>query len=261
MVKGKNMNKIMILALTCMTFAGCTCTAVREGNFGIKQSMLTRAYDHSPYNPGFHVVWFGDVDEMNGREILLQVEDIHPKDKSNILLKDLDLVVVYTVNKEKAADFLVRTSDVKDGNLGTSRVDRAARQMIGPSVRHFESIEILNDPTKLQDQFKIDLQKSIDEDYGPDTLRIVDIKVANILVNDVIESRIQSAAILAAEKAKNEATMAVIESRQNALDKEATVLRHAADTAGITIDQLLQAELIKAIRDGAKVESIVTLKK
>jgi hypothetical protein len=255
------MNKLIILALTCMTFAGCTCTAVREGNFGIKQNMFSRSYDHSPYNPGFYMVWFGYVDELNGREILLQVEDIHPKDKSNILLKDLDLVVVYTVNKDKAVDFLIRTSDLEKGNLGANRVDRAARQMIGPSVRHFESIEILNDPTKLQDQFKVDLQKSIDEDYGPDTLRIVDVKVANILVSDVIESRIQSAAILAAEKAKNEATMAVIESRQLAMDKEATVLRHAADTAGISIDQLLQAELIKAIRDGARVEPVVTLKK
>jgi hypothetical protein len=133
--------------------------------------------------------------------------------------------------------------------------------MIGPSVRHFESIEILNDPTKLQDQFKTDIQKSLDEDYGAGTLQIVDVKVANILVNDVIESRIQSAAILAAEKAKNEATLAVIESRQDSMDKEATVLKHAADTAGITVDQLLQAELIKAIRDGAKVEPIVNLKK
>lgn len=255
------MKKLMTLVLATLTLAGCSCEAIQEGNFGLKQSWITRSYDHSPYHSGFNVVWFGNVQEFNGREILLQVEDIHPKDKSNILLKDLDLVVVYTVNKEKAADFLVRTSDSKGGNMGVSRVERAARQMIGPSVRHFESIEILNDPTKLQDQFKVDLQKSLDEDYGAGTLQIVDVKVANILVNDVIESRIQSTAILAAEKAKNEATLAVIQSRQDSMDKEATVLKHAADVAGITVDQLLQAELIKAIRDGAKVESIINVKK
>jgi regulator of protease activity HflC (stomatin/prohibitin superfamily) len=255
------MKKLMAFVLAGIAFSGCTCGAIQEGNFGLKQSFVTSAYDHSPYHSGFNLVWFGDIQEFNGREILLQVDDIHPKDKSNILLKDLDLVVVYTVNKEKAADFLVRTSDSKNGNMGVSRVERAARQMIGPSVRHFESIEILNDPTKLQDQFKTDIQKSLDEDYGAGTFQIVDVKVANILVNDVIESRIQSAAILAAEKAKNEATLAVIESRQTSMDKEATVLKHAADTAGITVDQLLQAELIKAIRDGAKVEPIVNLKK
>lgn len=255
------MKKLMTLVLATLTLTGCSCGAIQEGNFGLKQSWVTSAYDHSPYHSGFNLVWFGDVQEFNGREILLQVEDIHPKDKSNILLKDLDLVVVYTVNKEKAADFLVRTSDSKGGNMGVGRVERAARQMIGPSVRHFESIEILNDPTKLQDQFKTDLQKSLDEDYGAGTLQILDVKVANILVNDVIESRIQSAAILAAEKAKNEATLAVIQSRQESMDKEATVLRHAADVAGITVDQLLQAELIKAIRDGAKVEPIINVKK
>ncbi len=54
------MNKLMITALACMTFAGCTCTAVREGNFGIKQNMFSRSYDHSPYSPGFYMVWFGD---------------------------------------------------------------------------------------------------------------------------------------------------------------------------------------------------------
>lgn len=257
--------KVALAALAIMPLAGCSCEAIREGNFGLKQAMFSRAYDHSPLGSGFNLVWFGEIHEYFGREVILSVADIHPKDKSNILLKDLDLVVTYQIDPLRAADFLVKTNDAteKDGliQLGLQRVDRAARQAIGPSTRHFESIEILNDPTKLENQFKADLQANLDADYGQSTLRIVDVKVANILVSDVVETKIQSVAILSAEKTRNEATMAVLESRKNTLTQEYAVMKHAADAAGLTVDQMLQVELIKALREGAKAEVIVPVRK
>jgi hypothetical protein len=259
------MRNLIVTALAALTLSGCSCSTIREGNFGLRQSMFTAAYDHYPLPSGFNMAWFGDVHEYYGREVLIQVDDIHPKDKSNILLKDLDLVVTFQIRRDKAADYLIKTSDAvtKDGTvlLGTQRVDRAARQAIGPSVRHFESIEILNDPSQLQTQFKADLQSSLDKDYGKDVIEVIDVKVANILVSDVIESRIQSASVLAAEKAKNEATMAVLASRQATLAQEAKVLKAAADAGGITVDQLLQSELLKVWREGAKADVVIPVKK
>jgi len=255
------MRRAAIALALLMPLAGCSCQAIREGNFGLKQSWVTAAYDHAPLDSGFHVGLFSDVHEYFGREEIIEVGDIHPKDKSNILLKELDLVVTFQIDRTRAADFLVRTNDAvdKDGTvlLGTQRVDRSARQVIGPSVRHFESIAILNDPARLQDQFKQDLQAHLDGEYGAGLLRIVDVKVANILVSEVIETRIQSVALVAAERARNEATVAILESRKQSLTQEATVLKNAAAAAGISVDQLLQAELIKALREGVKAEVVV----
>jgi hypothetical protein len=258
-------NTRIFLAFAIGSLTSCHCETIREGNFGLEQGNLSAAYDHTPLPSGFNMAFLSTIHEFFGREVLLQVEDIHPKDKNNILLKDLDLVVTYQINQTNAADFLIRTNDAtqKDGTtiLGMQRVERAARQVIGPSVRNFESIEILNDPNLLEEQFQKDLQTNLDTDYGAKFFSVIDVKVANILVSDVIESRIQSASVLAAEKAKNEATIAVLESRKNTLTQEAIVLKQAADTAGITVDQLLQAELIKAMREGAKVEVVVPIAK
>jgi hypothetical protein len=265
-VGGQRLKKYAALALVLVVVGagGCSCQTIREGNFGLKQSTLTAAYDHQPLGSGLQFAFLSSIHEYFGREEIIQIGDIHPKDKSNILLKELDLVVTFQVDRHKAADFLVRTNDAveKDGTvlLGTQRVDRSARQVIGPSVRHFESIEILNDPSKLQDQFKADLQAHLDSEYGPGVLRIVDVKVANILVSDVIETRIQSVAVLAAERARNEATMAILESRQKTLSQEALVIKNAAMAGGLTVDQLLQAELIKALREGVKAEVMVPAK-
>jgi len=63
--------------------------------------------------------------------------------------------------------------------------------------------------------------------------------------------------MVAAERARNEATVAILESRQQSLTQEATVLKNAAAAAGISVDQLLQAELIKALREGVKAEVVV----
>lgn len=252
---------LVLFAVSCI---GCDCGRIREGNFGLRKSAINAAYDHQPLPSGFNTAFLASIHEVYGRESLIQVEDIHPKDKSNILLKDLDLVVTFKVDHEKAAEFYVRTNDGvdKDGVLvlGTQRVDRAARQTIGTSLRHFETIEVLNDPAVLQNRFKLDLQANLDSDYGKGTFDVLDVKVANILVSDVIETRIQSASVLAAEKAKNEATMAILASRQATLTQEAKVLHDAAAEGGITVDQLLQSELLKVIREGGKVDAVVSVK-
>ena len=265
--KASHVNKIfssfgfLLLVSSC---ASCDCGSIREGNFGIKQQAFNAAYDHQPLPSGFNTVFLGSIHEVYGRESMIQVEDIHPKDKNNILLKDLDLVVTFKVEKDKAVDFFVRTNDRADKDglwvLGTQRVDRAARQVIGPSLRHFDSIEVLNDPASLQNQFKLDLQANLDADYGTGTINVLDVKVAHILVSDVIETRIQSASVLAAEKAKNEATMAVLASRKATLAQEAKVLHDAAVEGGISVDQLLQAELLKVMREGAKADVVVQAK-
>ena len=239
-----------------MSLSGCGSASVAQGNFGLAKTMITGQIQDGVYTPGFNLGILSNIHEYYGREDMLKIDNIHPKDRDNVLFKDLDLIVTFITNPEKAKNFIIQTSDVtrdSEGTLhiGTGRIDRDARNIIGESVRNFSSLEVLNDPTVLEKQFKIDLQKNLDKEYGVNTFTVKDIKVSNILVAEAIEARIQSIALIDAETAKNKAIVAILHNREERMAAEAKALKTAADTAGISVDQLLQSQMIDAIKDGS----------
>jgi hypothetical protein len=130
-----------------------------------------------------------------------------------------------------------------------NRIDREARNIIGESTRNFSSIEVLNDPKVLEAKFKKDLQESLDKEYGKDTFKIVDAKVSNILVAESIETRLQSIALIDAETAKNNAIVAILKNRESRMTAEAKAIKNAADASGLTVDQLLQSQMIDTIKE------------
>lgn len=244
----------LVAAGLSMVLSGCGSSSVAQGNFGLAKTMITGQIQDSVYTPGFNLGIVSNIHEYYGREDMIKIDNIHPKDKDNVLLRDLDLIVTYTINPEKAKQFIIKTSDVRevDGvlHIGQVRIERDARNIIGESVRNFSSIEILNSPKGLQDQFKKDLQANLDKEYGENVFNIKDIKVSNILVAEAVEARIQSIALIDAETAKNDAIMAILKNREKRLSAEAKIIKTAADESGLSVDQLLQSQLIDAIKEG-----------
>lgn len=244
----------LVAAGLSMVLSGCGSSSVAQGNFGLAKTMITGQIQDGVYTPGFNLGIISNIHEYYGREDMIKIDNIHPKDKDNVLLRDLDLIVTYKINPEKAKDFIIKTSDVVsvDGvyHIGQVRLDRDARNIIGESVRLFSSIDILNSPKGLQEQFKKDLQANLDKEYGEQVFMIKDIKVSNILVAEAVEARIQSIALIDAETAKNDAIISILKGREKRLAAEAKILKTAADEAGLTVDQLLQSQLIDAIKEG-----------
>lgn len=244
----------LVAAGLSMALSGCGSSSVAQGNFGLAKTMITGQIQDGIYTPGFNLGIVSNIHEYYGREDMIKIDNIHPKDKDNVLLRDLDLIVTYTINPEKAKQFIIKTSDVVnvDGvlHIGQVRIERDARNIIGESVRNFSSIEILNSPKGLQEQFKKDLQSNLDKEYGEKVFTIKDIKVSNILVAEAVEARIQSIALIDAETAKNDAIMAILKNREKRLSAEAKIIKTAADESGLSVDQLLQSQLIDAIKEG-----------
>lgn len=242
--------------VTTTLLAGCGSRVVNEGNFGLSQPFFSGTYSRDALDKGLNIKIWAHIDEFYGREEMVKIDNIQPKDKDNVLLRELDLIVTYSINKEKAVPFLIKTSDIvyKDGiyHLGTQRIDRDARNTIGQTVNKFSSLEILNNVVGVEAKYKVDLQADLDALYGKGTIIVNTIKISNVRVSEAIENRIQSIAVINAETAKNAATMAVLANRESTLTKEAQLIANVAKTSGLSVDQLLQYETIKAIHDGAQ---------
>lgn len=231
---------------------GCG-SVIDEGNFAIEKHW-GGSYNDTAISQGFHFNIVDTIFQVYGRESLVKIEDVRPKDSNKILLKDLDLNISFKANKEGAIKFLLKTGDMtKDGDLfylGRKYVQKDAQSIIGRTVGKFTSEEMLGDQQKLETTFKTDLQKELDELYGKDTFTVTEVKIANIRVADAVEEKIQAVAMVNAEQEKNKAIQKVLESRQETLTKEASTIRNAADKGGLSVDQLLQYEMIKVMKEG-----------
>lgn len=231
---------------------GCG-SVIDEGNFAIEKHW-GGSYNENAIGQGFHFNIIDTVFKVYGRESLVKIEDVRPKDSNKILLKDLDLSVSFKANKEGAIKFLLKTGDMtKDGELnylGRKYVQKDAQSIIGRTVGKFTSEEMLSDPQKLETTFRTDLQQELDNLYGKDTFTVTEVKIANIRVADAVEEKIQAVAMVNAEQEKNKAIQKVLESRQETLSKEASTIKNAADKGGLSVDQLLQYELIKVMKEG-----------
>lgn len=240
---------------TTTLLAGCGSKVISEGNFGLSQPFLSGTFNREALSKGLNLKVWATIEEFYGREEMVKIDNIQPKDKDNVLLRELDLIVTYSINKDHAVEFLIKTNDIVSKNniyyLGTQRIDRDARNTIGQTVNKFSSLEILNNIVGVEAKYKVDLQGDLDTLYGKGTIIVNTIKISNVRVSEAIENRIQSIAVINAETAKNAATMAVLANRESTLTKEAQLIANVAKTSGLSVDQLLQYETIKAIHDGA----------
>jgi hypothetical protein len=261
----KKLGMVAVLAAALLSLTSCGSTTISEGNFGLSKMMLTGSYSRAPLGAGFNLGVISSISEFYGKEEMVKIDQIHPKDKDGVLLKDLDLIVTYKTNPQKAVAFFVQTGDSTykraDGteHLGLGRIDRDARATIGESIRNYSSLEILNNPEQLETKFKHDLQVKLDTLYGKDTFLVTNIKVSNILVSDVIEQRIQNRILIDGQAVKNNAIAMMQANAIKGLTVELQTLSISAKAANVTVDQALNFKLIKAIEDNPNANVQVTI--
>lgn len=227
---------------------------IDEGNFGIEK-YWGGEYNTQPLLQGWHFNIFDTIYEVYAREMMIPIENAQPKDRNKAKLQDLDINIMVRANPAKAVEFLLKTGDLTtDPNssrllLGRTILAKDAQSTIGETIKKFTSEEILGDKKTVEEAFKRDFQGELDKLYGPETFIVNEVKFGNILAADFIEQKQQAISLLNAEKEKNDATMAVLASRKDTLAAEAKTLSQAAEQGGITVDQLLTYETIKAIKE------------
>ena len=249
----KKLSTILIALFAIFALSGCMRST--EGNFFVVKNW-DKTYQDAP-SYGLEWVIFDSAQEVYGRERLLQVLDARPKDKENVMLQDLDLSVSYRINPNKAIDFLRARGDITSPRdmpngvyvVGETYVHKDAKSVIGETIKKFYSEEILNEKRRVEEQFKEDLQNELDTLYGSDTFYVTEVKIANIVVAPSIEDRIQSVALINAEKIKAEAISKVLDTRLEIQTKEMMVIAQTAENSGLSVDQVLEARRLDILRE------------
>lgn len=179
------------------------CTQIDTGNVGVEKSF--GKIDPEPKPQDIYLTVFDSVDEFTTKEVSFQVNDLSPKSRNNLTLKDLDVDVYYRVNPAaipglyvKYQGDYVRHSDIMQNSntpavlvMGYNRVFRAARESVYNAVSKFDATTMHTKREEIASEIAKELQRELDSsDKG--AFVITSINVRNLLTDPAIESAIRA---------------------------------------------------------------------
>lgn len=192
------MQRVLLLGIVLLGAIGCT--QIDTGNVGVERSF--GKINSVPQPQGVYMTILDSVDEFTTKEVSFQINDMSPKSRDNLTLKDLDVDVYYKVNPANIpglyikyqGDYVKHKEIVEDGSevlvMGYGRVFRAAREATYNAVDDFDATTMHTKRAEIAEQIRLNLQKEL-ESSDPGSFTITTINVRNLLTDPAIEKAIQ----------------------------------------------------------------------
>ena len=227
---------------------------IDQGNFGIGKSWSGQ-YQEQVIEEGFSYNPFTKVIKVDGRNNLVQIQDIRPKDSNGILLEDLDLSMTYNVNPNGAIEFIQKYRDLSPGYtseyfaLGAGNIQKTAKRVAMEVIGDFASEDLLNSPQPAEDALKEAVQTRLDEQFGAGLFQVEGFTMSNVKVSDLVEQQIQSIAAQKASAYMAQAQLDSLAQRKQAEMAEAQSIVDVSKTTGMTVQEILEVRRLALLRE------------
>ena len=233
------MKWIAILAAALLT----ACTQIDTGNVGVESAMGQVKPEILP--PGVYFTFFKTVEEVSGKEIPLQIEDLRPQTSDKITLADLDMDIYIQIDASKAPAIKTRwpgdtrTLDKDDAvALGLNYVTRQAREAIYTDIAKRGSATVHTERAKIASEVVKALQADLDLSAGKGWFFVRSANIRNLVTDPALEANIKATANAQFERLKK--------------DQEIEVAKREAERLRIAAQGEADAIRIKAAAIGAQ---------
>jgi regulator of protease activity HflC (stomatin/prohibitin superfamily) len=199
-----------IMFLVVIGFASCSVGTIQTGNVGVRTTIGT--VNPEEVQPGlyFKIPLLQRVDEYTAKETSADLENLTPKAKDNLSLKDLDVSVYYKVADQSVADLAIKYSGQsvrRDTGIwfpAYNLVASLARGAVYDQVAKLDSLVMHTNREQIETGVKESLQKELNAaDKGVFTItRVV---VRSVVTDQSIEASIRAA--VAAQKELEQITI------------------------------------------------------
>jgi regulator of protease activity HflC (stomatin/prohibitin superfamily) len=223
---GKLAKTLFVLFVLSLIFG--VFGTISTGNVGVRTTrgvISTQAV-----TPGIYVKWpfISSVDEFSAKEISIDLNDLKPKAKDNLSLREMDVTVYYRAEGNKVAGLQTKYANqsirAPEGHYylpAHDLVHRVARNHIYEEVAKVDSLVMHTRREDLAAQIERNMQSELDR-TDPGVFRITRIVVRSVLTDPSIEESIRAAVAnqkkleamaVQTEIAKKEADIRVTEAR------------------------------------------------
>ncbi|MDX1735437.1 MAG: SPFH domain-containing protein [Halioglobus sp.] len=254
----------ILLALAVFAVIASAFYVVDTGNVAVKKTLGTVDLDEVPAGLHFRVPVITSIYEFSAKEIVIDFNDLTPKARDNLRLKDLDVSIYYKVDPAAIAEVMVKyAAAYAEGPEALlpayGVVFREGRDVIYQEVTKIDSLELHRNRDALREGISSRLQQKLDQkDTGVFTITRVAVRALN--TDPTIEKAIQQA--VQAQK-RLEAKKVEVEIANKDAEIEIARARGIAEANAIINESLtpeyLQHELNEALKMFAENEGDVVV--
>lgn len=187
---------VVALVIALLTVTGAF-VVIETGHVGVDRTLGTIDMDERAPGLSLKLPFFTRVMETSAKEIVIDLNDLKPKAKDNLSLKDLDISVYYRVAPERAAETLVKYANGSSMEQGIvypayNVIVRESRRAVYETVATLESLSLHRERELISANVQTRLQGLLDSD-NPDTFVITRVVVRAITTDPGIEESIKTA--------------------------------------------------------------------
>jgi regulator of protease activity HflC (stomatin/prohibitin superfamily) len=196
---------VVAVVVVLVAVAGfSSCGTVESGNVGIRTTLGKVSPEE--VEPGVYlgIPGISRVQEFSAKEIGLDLNDLTPKARDNLSLRDLDMTVYYRVTPGSIADLYVKYAGQHTRDEGSrvylpayALLQRVARNAIYQQASHIDSLVMHTQREELAQAVRKSLQGELDaNDKG--VFQITRVVIRSLTTDPAIEKAIQDS--VAAQK-------------------------------------------------------------
>lgn len=237
------------------------CSQIDTGNVGVERTLGKVSQEALP--PGVYFTLFKTVDEFTAKEVSFSLNDLTPKSRDNLTMKDVDIDIYYKTTPaaipalytKYQGDLVKHSQVVKEGTsdlvIAYSRVSREAREAVYKAIAQLDATTMHTKRTELAEMVRAGLQKELDaNDKGAFTVTAVNVR--NLLTDPAIEAAIRQRAETdqAIEKKRKEVELAKAEAERLIVEAEGQAKANKIISDSLT-PSLKEIKLAELQRDAA----------
>lgn len=253
------MKRILFGVVPALVMAGglTACGGVIEqGNVGVRTTF--GKISPEPENPGLYVAILSHVDEYSAKESAVALDNMTPKARDNLTLKDMDLTVYYKTNPVKIPELSVKYAGqsirFKGSSIwfpGYALVENLSRTAVYEEVAKQDSLTIHQHRDNVANAVKKNVQEELDKS-DPGVFTVTRVVMRQVITDPAIEASILANVQMQkqVEAKKAELELARAEAARVVVEAEGTARRNNILNASIT-DNLIRYKQALAQEDCA----------
>jgi regulator of protease activity HflC (stomatin/prohibitin superfamily) len=225
---GVRVGIVMVVVLAVVLALIGVFGTISTGNVGVRTTL--GVINKEPVTPGVYVKWplISIVEEFSAKEISVDLNDLKPKAKDNLSLREMDVTVYYRAEADKIAGLQTKYANqsirAPEGHYYLPAHDlvfRVARNRIYEEVAKVDSLVMHTRREELASEIQKNMQTELDR-TDPGVFKITRVVVRAVVTDPSIEESIRAAVAnqkkleamaVQTEIAKKEADIRVTEAR------------------------------------------------
>ena len=247
-----------LLALALAVAALPACTRIETGEVGLRVGFDKQVKNDELLPGSFNQTLIGSVMTFPVKDVNVKLDDMTPIAKDNSTMKDLDAIVIYSLNQAQVAELYNTKSKAfhvqhnGDTYLMFNYVHNAARNAIYKEARKYEALDMADNRQQMEIAIKEQIQKTLAEEKLDGSINITQVLIRNVVPADSV---VDSANALV--RAKNEFKQKEVEVQT--AKKEAERMAALANQSSQSIAYMnaqAQLNISEGVKNG-KVQTII----